>query len=1767
MIKCKIFISFILACIWANIFASDNFEAFKDSLPKADHQYFEVKQSAFAPVLNVSHNSGAFKTRISIELPPNFLAMKSLDLIYNSLNLKNKSMGMGMSWDLPQISKVFSFNSNTQYITTGNIGDGELKKTEEVTFDFVEAIQNIDSSIEIKQAQVFRHIVDEKLNTFIFSKENSKWYVLSPTGELKIFGEDGLLLSIKDRFKRSLYFYWDLNRLQSIESSEGWKLHFDYTTYAQHSVPRVWGGILEEDQKKLSSITVSSEGEKKVYLFDYHENTYLTQVSVEGENHPLHKFDYSKFDIESTPKEDTTELSADHDLVIFDNHLSPTLLESVKGSYIHYLDLNGDHYQDKIVFDAAYLLKEVIKFLPNDQNDYEWNGFIYAPKKELHYYQNLIKSIELPTKVYFNTKRETGIREWIEQKNLSLPFMPFRLELEEKSEAQGEFKKTFYQLKVVANQFQFVDFNRDGHRDFIYCSGQSEIKEKVNSQFLHFAKKNRVSLKGENSNPENLFSTPNLEAMGKVSVYYLTTIDPDFAESEASPVMYWQKKDIDVPCNQDSLFFDANNNDQIDILTAGHLHLALNEKQTYQKEMPINGDELFDFSQIQFLDLEKEYQFVRREDDQRLLIIEAKKTFTNPVTGDSLYLDDNNKTHIIPQWHPLLLTTIHSPFGGEVNLQYKYQSGRIVVDKKTLLPNDDEFPTESIQYSYTGLAYDQSNGDFHGFLEVLEDKTSSHSSFQPQQKKLRFYQDHEAASFVFKKRQSLRGRASEVVNMEGTTGLEKIKRFEWRTTSLNAEREYFYLGMEQDLWVSNDLVVSSKSKEVSPEFDSSKRTLAKKVVTTTGHGINSLSSADLSLYKKSETHHYRFYKKNHQLQLVDAITQDMKRGSGEQMTKSTHYRYDSRGLLTQKCEKPTSNQGCQQAKITSFEFDQMGRLTQILDHFGAIESVTYKGNTQRPKTLTTVEGTYLFETSAVDGKNLQVTTPTGLAMEYKYSPQGRTELVTKRFAGKTTELLKIKSFSPENRHMNLTIQGLGVEIHLDPWGRELEKIIDGQSSGRVYKNYHGQNYFFKSPVGEDQIQSYDEHGRILEELIPTLNYHKTYQYDELDQMIKVNDLNFIKNKKGVDGLVLQQVYKEKTQSFAYDAFMRLRHLRELDSHWIYNLADEVISMSAHSQVDNFVIEANIEESNFGERKVDHHGEVHLFNQHQQIISRELINRFGRAVKDDQQFMYQKFDYQKGLLIAMTLSAQGQQYLERISYDQEKRPLLMQTPFVDLKFSYDQYGNISQLNAKSDSVQSEHSYHLRGDGRIKGIESLVTKINYDELGRVQNVQYTSGLSASFDYRQNRLTHILASKNGRELFGQNVRYNDAGLVEKIQTESQTLTQSSYQYDSWMRPQISKSQVAANRNIQGEVLEDNKREFSYCQGSLCQIADDVQIFSDYKGEMKVVKIDSRPYLYKINDDTFCLQGKIIQAVRVQNKIIAVTIDGLSYPVLTDYRGSLIAMFSVEGELLWERSYSEWGEKKISYALNIEAKKLEALTPWSFAHLIEIPGISSADNLYWSKTRVYHAGLHEWMSIDPAFKFNPKLLLEHPGNWRPIEYATGDPLNFVDPSGNSAASPWSHISNTEVNNALTTVAKVWGTAYGIAISPFVAAGIVGATSSLTAIAAPQIASYSIAGTMYFNMSMNSAGRFVSKNPNFFSNVYEFSSNLISGASSETPKDIYGLIGSFLNFAYTHHEEYLNMNYYDDEHFFEIYDLEWEERNSNNFNFGEFTFDSPSFD
>jgi RHS repeat-associated protein len=261
---------------------------------------------------------------------------------------------------------------------------------------------------------------------------------------------------------------------------------------------------------------------------------------------------------------------------------------------------------------------------------------------------------------------------------------------------------------------------------------------------------------------------------------------------------------------------------------------------------------------------------------------------------------------------------------------------------------------------------------------------------------------------------------------------------------------------------------------------------------------------------------------------------------------------------------------------------------------------------------------------------------------------------------------------------------------------------------------------------------------------------------------------------------------------------------------------------------------------------------------------------------------------------------------------------------------------------------------------------------------------------------------------------------GLTRKRKREVLNLSLNSHNMQKWSTTED------PIRNYQGEVKNIDGTFFSWKNFNPVKIKtknDEIKQFFNDQGEL-VRSCLGNNCLEKLTPNTYHVHGHVIHLLSIEGLALGVFIDQGFYPITTDHLGSVRGIFNPRGdELLFERKYKEFGEKKVikSKSLTREEKSIEKLIIWSFAQLKQLPFDIDGQDLYFSRSRFYSAELKEWLSVDPLIKTRPKNMINLPGNWNPVRYAGNDPVNFVDPSGYASFSV-NYSNRNRMNDSFMT-------------------------------------------------------------------------------------------------------------------------------------------------
>ncbi|MBF0315444.1 MAG: peptidoglycan DD-metalloendopeptidase family protein [Oligoflexia bacterium] len=533
------------------------------------------------------------------------------------------------------------------------------------------------------------------------------------------------------------------------------------------------------------------------------------------------------------------------------------------------------------------------------------------------------------------------------------------------------------------------------------------------------------------------------------------------------------------------------------------------------------------------------------------------------------------------------------------------------------------------------------------------------------------------------------------------------------------------------------------------------------------------------------------------------------------------------------------------------------------------------------------------------------------------------------------------------------------------------------------------------------------------------------------------------------GRVISTFYQGEEFSYKYSPIGELKTLPELDYEWNYDDYGQLINSIGKA--------ASKHSPPWAATNYHYDYKTNTFNDY--VTAREYhydsLDRVTAilAKEQDQTSLSEQYNYKGSLLKQISYSnSQGKVLFTReFDYDDEGRMTSSSLNNIEEKFLYTPYGKLQRYQTLKDgAVMISNTYTYQGN-LLKEISPIAKIKGYYADGKISGIDY-SGLTLKhyYDMKSKDLSLISAVNDKENYFTERYNYSFYHELEDRLYASNTapgskgfeffLTEAHYSYilpheqkllsedlsqilDKNKKPVLRKNDLLLpTRDERGRVVAISDRAvFKWSNENLVGIDLDQEkfhFFYDGSGELLAAcpaldKVSTESCTVKVNDDLFIHQGSVLKLDRMGGLPMALTINGKTYPLISDYLGNVRAMLSsdptTKRKVLWRRDYSAWGFKAVLYNQeNLEEnKRLEQLTLWSFAGLIELPGMNKplVDKeqllFYFSKSRVYSPTIGEWMSVDPLVQSAPADLLSAPGNWRGVEYASGDPINRTDPQG----------------------------------------------------------------------------------------------------------------------------------------------------------------------
>lgn len=306
-----------------------------------------------------------------------------------------------------------------------------------------------------------------------------------------------------------------------------------------------------------------------------------------------------------------------------------------------------------------------------------------------------------------------------------------------------------------------------------------------------------------------------------------------------------------------------------------------------------------------------------------------------------------------------------------------------------------------------------------------------------------------------------------------------------------------------------------------------------------------------------------------------------------------------------------------------------------------------------------------------------------------------------------------------------------------------------------------------------------------------------------------------------------------------------------------------------------------------------------------------------------------------------------------------------------------------------------------NGRPSSIDNYVSSLEYDDYGYLSKIEYSNGTIVNYNYSSNGKLISFAVGDYKETnlydsFGKVFK-----IVSNINPNKAEVTQV-FEYTDDLRlknkPSLKNNSNTIKRNENfsfslNDVFSDNSRVIE-AEG-LEVVAQGFDQTLGLLSSQETIRYFSKELHYR--------NGTFTRYMFIANKLIgAFTINKDQvkfYPIVSDSRNSVRLAFDGSNIALM-KNYNAWGE--LDKSTSSAKYNVEKNIQYDYA-LLKRHNLNSKYLI--SNSRLYFPAMGEWITIDPLLFSSPaKLLSQSIFEANGFIYAGGDPLNFIDPSGNFA-------------------------------------------------------------------------------------------------------------------------------------------------------------------
>lgn len=1665
----------------------------------------------YDPAVSLNPNRGSLSKTVTIPFPPNLVGVQGLTLRYESQNPENIGWGTGWTLELPQIVPNRSADNAARFLVSGPMGRGLLVATDEDLSPQAARIRKIlGASAARTSTRSFRYQLDfENYSLFIKSESDdsdSAWIMLHPSGTAWVFSSDGKPTRTINPRGQTIHWVWRNGFLISaVDSAQQWKLEIQYQNSDQ-DFPKFNSTAFSYTPNGVKTLQISHPSAKidALYNFSY-SGTYLTRITQKGALLPIFQAVYAK--PSSQKWVDGNSLSPSRkEIPIYRESIASATYLPIDKDYL-WIDINGDGRTDRV-----YLGEGLIKQMTTEM-DSEFQSEIQKVIKEVDkatvYSQqeaeNLFAEKVDGRRQQLNAKFDAIIRgksdkirfeiaqfdpanqtvAYVEDKALQLAadtVMPFRVWMEYDASAKAATRRV-----TNAGTF-FVDMYGTGKKSLVNCIPGSYAEEKTfvppgadsGPSNLHLS---ILSLVAPEQVPANATFTSTWDAQTGPAEVWEQQLDREailsrwqaVAETTAPfrnrppllGVHRWVKRQESFRCNAHSLFFDANQDGIMDVLTGKTLYLrGLGFEKTVTLEHPLLTNAL----QRLFSVPEK----IDPNTDQHTLLWEPStgqfELRNGHVTADLEQglrrLDGFGTTQTQePQPQAALLTKLIAPTGGTQKVEYQFVQGAWAVKKLIRTPGGKQ-PSSESTFSYESANRDPLTGVFLGFGQTRETRRVLDPEERvPEHDIVRtYFEDRSAPVIAYQSRARLQGLLlQESIRKPAPSGAESglplaasSKDYKW------AIGPFKEASSSQPLrWLAYPKTTEERTFLASGEVSSGKR-----VIKTILNWYTDLTGRP-------------FLPKEFWERVEDIRTLSSKQGSA--LTPAASNTYESwkyipefyRTALTQRKSTDKNDVAyrhpvvfypnplgeremiCEGELCTRYTLDDQGRVIEQRHTNGAWAKATYTPDSPQIATFRdqdTGDAEYRIITDPISGRMNSLSRPEGREIVIEYTAEGvPTRLQTRdalvgtyndRFVRELKTEQSSGALREETYAMQEWVDGRASTHELDGWGRihrSQSETPDGWVySGESLRTPEGQELETSLPSFKGFISAGEKTQRSTQKMWDALgrlrsdwsfadgnwkySYHDFCTSRQLNNTLKIQRCsNVFDRPVSLNFYGDEAIYKTNFLGDIQETADQKSWQRDLHGEIIQSQGKGGTSSGDTATWNHFL-------------KVDHAARTTETETGWWSI-KDPTGRLleTKRLKNSQPTdLFENREYQFGRLRRSTMTpANGQSVsaLEQtFTYNSAGLPVSHKIGNIQVERRFDGLDRKITETTGVDQTSATTLEFRYQKGFLTRIPGLVAEIQRTEEGAIRSIQYENGLQLkrTYDRRSPRLAQLSIENGLGSNFQETYTYDPVTHLLKGRDGESVLQQRwietfAYQGESrgnsvFLSDAPSASSARLRRDKQGRLIElpstGGSLALNWNDDRLAQMRD-TSIYYNSEGSWVAACAMGKPIsaencTIRLDADRISINGTVVSLHRVEGLPVAIQHGTELFPVVSDHLGSIRALWSSDGKvLLWSRKYAAWGNKTVSYneAHRALAEKLEKACIWSFAGLVEIPGVQVP--LYWSTSRVYSPSIQEWLNPDPMVRWLPQRADQLPGNWASTRYANNSPVNYVDPSGH-----WVHIA-----------------------------------------------------------------------------------------------------------------------------------------------------------